>query len=54
MDKKWAADDDQQRASQLEEVTQRMAAADKMLRASMAPLLAKIEQVATAAETVAG
>ena len=54
LEKKWAADDSQQSILELDEVAQRMTAVDEMLRASMAPLAAKIEQTAKTAETAAG
>jgi hypothetical protein len=51
LDKKWAADDDQQRSLLLGEIETRLAASDDMLRASMAPLVAKTEEVGLMAET---
>ena len=54
LEKKWAAADDQQSALKLDEVAQRISIADEMLRASMEPLAAKLEQTALAAETAAG
>ena len=49
-DKKWEADDNQQRVQQLESIEHRLAASDEMLWASVAPLVAKIEQVTAMAE----
>jgi len=49
-EKKWEADDNQQRVQQLEAIEHRLAASDEMLWASVAPLVAKIEQVTAMAE----
>ena len=54
LEKKWAAADDHQSALKSNEVAQRIETVDEMLRASMEPLEAKIEQTAMAAEATAG
>merc|ERR1719231_530940 len=50
LDRKWAAEDGQQSALKLDEVAERIAAADELMQSSMAPLAAKIESAAAAAE----
>ena len=52
LEKKWAHDDNQQSSIQLRNIEQRLAAHEAMVRASLEPLEAKIEQTALLAERV--
>jgi len=51
MAKKWASEDNQQRALQLGEIEQRLATSSQLLRVALAPLAAKIEEAAAMAES---
>lgn len=53
MEKKWAADEDQQIAAQLDEVGSSLAASDSALQASIEALAAKMEQATVMAEAAA-
>lgn len=48
--KKWASEDNQQRALHLGEIEQRLATNSQLLRVALAPLASKIEEVAAVAE----
>ena len=49
--KKWAADDNQQRALHLGEIEQKLATSSQLLRVALAPLATKIEEAAAIAES---
>ena len=51
MAKKWASEDNQQRALHLGEIEQRLATSSQLLRVALAPLAAKIEEAAAMAES---
>jgi hypothetical protein len=50
MAKKWASEDNQERALHLGEIEQRLATSSQLLRVALAPLASKIEEVAAVAE----
>jgi len=51
MGKKWASEDNQQRALHLGEIEQRLATSSQLLRVALVPLAAKIEEAAAMAES---
>ena len=51
LEKRWAADDNHQATQLLEEIQNKLVAADRALWASMAPLAAKMERTSALAET---
>lgn len=50
LDRKWAAEDDAHNALRLDEAAKRIAASEEVMQSFMAPLAAKIEHAAAAAE----
>ena len=50
LDRKWAAEDDGRNALRLDEAAKRIAASEEVMQSFMAPLAAKIEHAAAAAE----